>query len=182
MSIDQKRSHERSKYLTLAQRSPSYGASNHGREALDLVASWEPVFTLDCGCGRNNFVDSLRVRGFRGAGLDFAFPEADIRAPMHAIPLPAGCVDVVTAFDSLEHLLPQEVGAVFEEMRRVAVPGGRFVFSISTRPSRIKVGGEGLHPTVQPKAWWAERIAEVGLIESDDRYLVGRFHESKGDA
>jgi hypothetical protein len=54
--------------------------------------------------------------GVRAEGVDFAFDEADIKAPMHKLPLADNCADVVTAFDSLEHLLPDEVDAVLDEI------------------------------------------------------------------
>jgi len=128
------------------------------------------------------FIREMRRRGVDGLGIDFANEEADIIAPMHAVPLASGIADVVTSFDALEHLLPDDVEAVLAEMQRVAVSGGggHFIFSICTRASRITVDGENLHPTVQPIEWWLEHIARVGLIldvrASDGRYITGVFH------
>lgn len=95
---------------------------------------------------------------------------------MHAVPLASSIADVVTSFDALEHLLPEDVDPVLAEMHRVARPGGRFIVSICTRPSRITVDGENLHPTVRPQSWWIGQIARVGCVEVADRYLSGTFH------
>ena len=53
-------------------------------------------------------------------------------------------------------------------MRRIAVPSGRFVFSICTRESKTKVNGEGLHPTVRSRGWWLERIGRVGTVRQEE--------------
>ena len=109
---------------------------NHGAAAFPLVQRLKPRFVVDFGCGRNDFIGALRRFGIDGLGIDFAFPEADIPRAMHQTGLLDGVADVVTSFDALEHLLPEDVDAVLAEMRRVAKPSGHFVFSICTRPSR----------------------------------------------
>lgn len=185
--LDARREAERAKYLALAPR--GYGGTNHGRHAYRLVLSTTPSaaspprFVVDFGCGRNDFIRGLRRRGVDGLGVDFASELADVRAPMHAVPLAGGIADVVTAFDALEHLLPEDVDRTLAEMRRVARAGAGFVLSISFRPSRITVGGQGLHPTVRPLEWWLARIARVGEVTASaargeaeqGRYIAGRF-------
>ena len=179
-TLERRRAHERVKYIELAaRRGSSYGSTNHGRDALAIVKRWKPRLVVDFGCGRNDFVMQLRRVGFDGLGVDFAYPEADIPKPMHATGLLDGVADVVTSFDALEHLLIEEVPSVLREMRRVARPpphGGRFCFSICTRPSRITVNGENLHPTVRPTSWWVEQIGRVGVVdEPSGRYITGSF-------
>lgn len=183
-TIEQRRELERQKYLKLQPL--GYGGTNHGRRAITTVLLWQPRFVVDFGCGNNAFIRDLRRRGVDGLGIDFANPESDIIAPMHAVPLASGIADVVTSFDAMEHLLPDDVDAVLAEMHRVCRRqndgSGRFIFSICTRPSRITVDGENLHPTVRPREWWLERIARVGQIErapSADEgggYIEGVFH------
>lgn len=166
---------EREKYLALTQ-SPTYGATNHGRNAYPLVLKHAPHFVIDFGCGRNDFIRGLRRRGVDGRGIDFAFEEADILAPMHRVSIADGVADLVTSFDALERLLTEDVPLVLDEMRRVARPGGRFVLSIAHRPSRITVNGEGLHPTVRPLRWWLAEIARVGKVHTSRPYIEGAFH------
>lgn len=182
--LDTKRAKERTKYLTLANKPGSkYGSSNHGRAAIPLIQEGKPRFVVDFGCGRNDLVRELRRLGIDGLGVDFAFPEADLVRPMHATALQAGIADVVTSFDALEHLLPEDVDLTLAEMRRVAVPRGRFILSICTRPSTTTVDGDGLHPTVRPLDWWLERITRVGVAgrpQAGSRYIVGRFKSDGG--
>ena len=180
--IEERRETERRKYVTLASRSKgkrAYGGTNHGRHAYATVLSWQPRFVVDMGCGDNAFIHALRRRGIDGLGIDFANVEADIGAPMHRVPLASGIADIVTSFDALEHLLPDDVDPVLAEMRRLGRPGGHFIFSICTRPSRITVDGQNLHPTVQPLDWWIDRISRVGAVETagqSGRYITGAWH------
>ena len=177
--LNARREHERSKYVELASRpNSSYGASNHGRDAIPIVKRWKPRLVVDFGCGRNDFVAELRRHGIDGLGVDFAFQEADINKPMHETKLVEGVADVVTSFDALEHLLTEDVVPVLTEIRRVARPGAWFCFSVCTRPSRITVKGENLHPTVRPLSWWVDVIGRVGAVNDTraaGRCLTGRF-------
>ncbi len=179
-TIDARREHERKKYVALAARPAvpgmGYGATNHGAAAIPLVQRLKPRYVVDFGCGRNDFIGALRRLGIDGLGIDFAFPEADIPRAMHKTELLDGVADVVTSFDALEHMLPEDVDAVLAEMRRVGRPRAHFIFSICTRPSRTTVAGEGLHPTVRPLPWWLERIGQVGTRTSpmaEGLYCVG---------
>jgi len=151
-------------------------AGEIGRCVLHGVAAARIV--VDFGCGRNDFIADLRRNGIDGVGVDFAFPEADIKKPMHDTGLVEGVADVVTSFDALEHLLIEDVVPVLTEMKRVARPRAWFCFSICTRPSRITVRGENLHPTVRPLPWWIDVIGRVGVINATKvggRYITGRF-------
>lgn len=184
VDLEARREHERGKYVALM--ATGYGSTNHGRFAYRLVQGWKPrppAFAVDFGCGRNLFIQHLRRLGIDGLGIDFAFPEADIPRAMHKTGLLDGVADVVTSFDALEHLLPEDVDAALAEMRRVARPRGHFVLSICTRPSRTTVAGEGLHPTVRPLAWWLDRLGQVGTVtapKAEGRYIVGRFAAKEG--
>lgn len=186
-TLDSRREHERKKYVALAARPAAsgtgYGSTNHGAAALPVVQRLKPRLVVDFGCGRNDFIGALRRIGIDGLGIDFAFPDADIPRAMHKTGLLDGVADVVTSFDALEHLLPEDVDAVLAEMRRVARPRATFVFSICTRPSRTTVAGEGLHPTVRPLAWWLDRFGQVGTVttpKAEGRYIVGRFAAKEG--
>ncbi|MBK9126231.1 MAG: class I SAM-dependent methyltransferase [Phycisphaerales bacterium] len=177
--LDARREQERAKYVALAAKPGStYGSTNHGKLAVPIIQKFNPRFIVDFGCGRNGLVRDLRRLGIDGLGVDFAFPDADLVRPMHKTALHAAVAEVVTSFDALEHLLPEDVDAVLAEMRRVAKPRGHFVFSICTRPSKTTVAGEGLHPTVRPLDWWLDRIGRVATVinpRAERRFIVGRF-------
>lgn len=171
-----RREHELKKYRHLAKTNPNYGATCHGRDAVDLVCGWKPKRVLDCGCGRNGFKELLKPHGVEVFGADPVFPEADFTASMHSLPFRAEAFDGVTAFDVLEHLIPEDVVDVLDELRRVTKPGGHFCFSIAYTPSRHTVNGENLHPTVRTESWWTRQIRRVSKdLHKQGRYLHGSF-------
>lgn len=170
-----RRAHELKKYRYLARNNPSYGASCHGRDAIDLIMKWQPKRVLDCGCGRNGFKDLMKPHGVEVVGVDNAFPEADVSAPIYALPFQDGSFDTVTAFDVLEHVLPEDVDVSLAEMARVA-KGGKFCLSIAYTPSKTLVGGENLHPTVRNETWWLRRLRPfVRTLDKAGRYIHGSF-------
>lgn len=153
----------------------TYGHSNHGRYALPLVIEWNPASILDVGCGWNQFAKACRQNGLTAQGMDFACPGSDIVGSACAIPLPDKSVDLVTSFDTLEHLEPEQVPQALSEMARVST---RFLLSICHVPSRITWRGQNLHPTVQPESWWLEQISNAGgqrisVHPLRSRYLSG---------
>jgi hypothetical protein len=139
--LDRRREAERRKYVKLASSSSRYGATNHGRDAYTTVIAWQPRFVVDFGCGDNGFIRELRRRGIDGLGIDFANAGADIASPMHCVPLAGGIADVVTSFDALEHLLPEDVEPVLAEMRRQGRAGSPWTGRTFTRPSDRSIGG-----------------------------------------
>lgn len=181
LSLAQRRDLERAKYEHLQRTSAQYGASYHGKDAIALIELHRPRLVIDLGCGRNQLARDLRRLGIDALGVDWVYAEADVRRPMHRTGLVSGAADMITAFDSLEHLLIEDVPRTLAECRRLARPGGRFVFSISTRPSRITVAGQNLHPTVRPLSWWVTQINKVGVVEqqrANHKYITGRFKGS----
>lgn len=176
MELNEKQENERLKYEALL--STNYGSMNHGRFTYDLVSSYEPCFVVDFGCGRNNYINHLKTLNIKGIGIDFVFPEADIICPMHKIPIEDNTADVIVAFDSLEHLLTEDVDAVFKEMQRIAKNNAHFVFSICTRESRRTSLGKNLHPTVKPTSWWIEKLSNYAIVDKEKYksiYITGKF-------
>ena len=143
---------------------------------LTYVASNKPNFVVDFGCGRNHFVKDLETLNIAAKGIDFVYDEADIIAPMHNVPLEDNVADFITAFDSLEHLLTEDVYLVLKEMQRIAQPEAEFCFSINYHLSQILVHGQNLHPTVRSEGWWKEQISAVGSVRNMGKYLSGRFN------
>src|SRR5690606_20409613 len=155
---------EREKYLALT-KSPTYGATNHGRDAYPLVLKNDPRFVVDFGCCRNDFIRGLRRRGVDGLGVDYAFTDADFLAPMHRVPI----VDRVNVSMS-KHV---DIGRlVFENVMRVLGDircGDRYcfrcVFSIALRPSRITDYFEGLLATLRLPGLRFTEIIRVSTVE-----------------
>lgn len=186
VSLDKRRQHERNKYLALYGRKEgmhvitkdkdgqpqplsAYAKCNASRLQVrwltQVLDRWKlPIKSaVDFGCGRNGWCVALRERGIAATGVDFACPLADVDAPMHYTGLPSESADIVTAWDALEHCLPDDVPLVLAEMRRVVKHGGLFLAHIPTGASRVEVDGENLHATQRPIAWWRDRLREAGF-------------------
>ena len=140
MNLTPRQEEERQKYLKLLDRKRPYGTGFFGKNSIPLVEGWKPAQVLDLGAGRNLFCRALNDRGISATGVDWVF-KADIEAPMWDVPLPNDYCDLITSFDALEHLLPEDVEPTVKEMVRLTKPGGRFLFSISYHPSAVKVNG-----------------------------------------
>jgi ubiquinone/menaquinone biosynthesis C-methylase UbiE len=144
--------------------------------AYDLVRRLDPQSVLDVGCGYNEFCHWIKSNfGIRAVGVDFACPGADIICSAHQLPFPDNSFDLVTSFDTLEHLPPKAVLPVLREIARV---GRYYIFSIHVRKSRHSVNGSNLHPTVQRRPWWKIKIGEAGGTVNPwkrKKYLYGAF-------
>lgn len=136
----------------------------------------QPQKLIDVGCGWNEFCGLVRqsLPDVRCLGLDFACPGADLNACATHLPFADKSQGVLTAFDMLEHVLPEQVDDVLAEFARVS---HTFVFSIAHQPSRVKWQGETLHPTVQPLEWWMQRIMRAGGcdLRFERGYVTGRW-------
>ncbi|HUT54915.1 MAG TPA: class I SAM-dependent methyltransferase [bacterium] len=89
---------------------------------------------LDAGCGTGGNLKFLG-RLYKSYGLDLAGEAMPflarngltraVRASVLAIPFPAGCFDLVTAFESVQGV--DDDAAAFRELHRVTRPGGRIL-------------------------------------------------------
>lgn len=145
-----------------------YGNSNNGRYVLPVIARWVPHTLLDVGCGRGDFAVQASEYIEKVYGQDFALPEGTNRRPGvtwisgPADLLPLVDIDVVTAFDLMEHLLPEQVDGVIEELLRVA---RHFVcLMICCRQTIWRCKGSFLHPTVRRASWWQGRLEEQAPV------------------
>jgi len=97
---------------------------------------------LDVACGAGFGMQVLRHVGACAVGMDLdtsALIEARgidasvpvVRADATRLPLPDRCIDLVTSFETLEHV--SEAAMLVRELRRVLRPGGRLVLSTPNR-------------------------------------------------
>ena len=105
---EEKREHEKGKYLWLRKAFPKYGSSNHGSRAYNKILNFKPQTIIDLGCGDNSFLKKFS-EDIKTIGVDFVHEDADVLRPMHDTRIESNTADVVTSFDALEHLIPEEV-------------------------------------------------------------------------
>lgn len=97
----------------------------------------EPGLALDIGAAGGGNTRVLRAHGWRPVALEFAPTAAEIarergidvlRADARELPLRTGSVDLVTAFDILEHI--EEDYLATAEITRVLRPGGTALIAV----------------------------------------------------
>lgn len=130
-------------------------ASKHGQAdyfsavyAMELGDEVERIadpdsLVLDLGCGVGDLLIELRRRGFRVCGVDSSSESVDTArrrlpglsaASLHvgsltAVPVPDDIADVAVLIEVVEHLLDEDLSAVFCEALRVIRPGGHLLLS-----------------------------------------------------
>ena len=74
--------------------------------------------------------------------------------------------DVVTAWEVMEHLAPEGVAQMLQNVRSMLNSDGLFICSISEQKGQF-------HKTVRPPGWWDSAFAAAGLVLRPD--LLGHF-------
>ncbi len=127
-------------------------SATHGDGGAYLVWRFLPAArTLDVGCAFGFSVEAERELGLDAAGVDvsqYALDRAALGARghvrygnlLHRLPFGRGAFDVVSLFETLEHLPPEMVPRALREVRRVT---GKYVIATipSFGPNRNGPGG-----------------------------------------
>ena len=127
---------------------PEYGTSGKTwAKYVRKCAQDNPGSILDYGCGRRTLEQEL---GYPIQNYDPAIPGYD------APPEPAHCV---ACTDVLEHIEPECLDAVLDDLKRVTQAVGFFV--IATRPAaKVLADGRNAHLINRPIEWWLPQIWE----------------------
>ena len=165
-----------------------YGTGTHGNGAYLFVAKhFKPESILDVGCGKDNLFCSNIVKELDKFGVehniellascdfvkfpnsagegDVYYKDSIIQADAHNLFFAEDNeYDVITSFDMLEHILPEDIDKVLDEFNRVAKKG--FCFSIAYH--QVK---SGLHRIIQPEEWWMEKLSKYGKVGQYMKYI-----------
>jgi SAM-dependent methyltransferase len=140
---------------------------------------------LDLGCAGGGFVRSVLEMGCLAVGIEGSdYSKVRSRAEWKTIPSYLFTADitepfqvkrqredgslepaqfaVITAWEVMEHLPAERLGAVFANIRRHLKPGGLVILSISPNPDVVE--GVALHQTVQPEKWWLAEFERAGFV------------------
>ena len=143
-------------------------------------------FVLDIGTGRGDFLTVLKQAGIPSRGIDLN-PEAvkqaveqglDVilaGASEHLTSLPDESIGAVTALHVVEHLDPNALIGLVDEIVRVLVPGGVVIFE-TPNPTNLVVGASSFyhdpthHRPVTPD-YLAFLLHDRGLTDVQTRFL-----------
>ncbi len=145
-----------------AYKHPNYRMGDQRKmQAQDniLSVSHECKTYLDVGCGRGEMVAFAADLGMEATGLEMvSYLVADNVLYGNALALPYDnkSHDLVTMYDVIEHLLPDDTEQALRELNRVAK---RHVFlTANNKPSRSL--GEELHVNKRPYPEWDRIIRQ----------------------
>ena len=134
----------------------TYGTSGekYAKNVLAIVEKMPdggPDSLLDYGCGKGLLAEALPFPIWQ---YDPAIPGLD-ESPRAA--------DLVVCTDTLEHIEPDFLGNVLDDLRRVT---RRVLYvAIATRPARKSLpDGRNAHLLIHDKSWWLERLAKVFVV------------------
>ena len=118
------------------------------------IQAWNPKSILDYGCGKKRFGNTFPH--YMVNGYDPAVEGDD------ASPDPA---ELVICLDVLEHIEPDCLDAVLDDLRRVVLKKG--FFSIATGPSkRTLADGRNAHLIQKGPEWWLPTLMKRFRLES----------------
>lgn len=121
------------------------GGGKHAQTIVNLCKKMQTTSVLDYGCGKGLLQKSLPFPIWE---YDPAIPGKDATAR------PA---DLVFCSDVLEHIEPDRLDAVIEDLRRCTMKMGYFI--IHTGPSaKVLADGRNAHLIQKSSNWWADRL------------------------
>lgn len=127
----------------------AFGTSGHkwAHKANDLSRALKTQSVLDYGCGKGTMQDKIK---FPISQYDPAVEEHSAEPEPH---------DIVMCTDVLEHIEPECLDAVLDDLRRLTKQVGFFV--IATRLAiKTLPDGRNAHLIVEPVEWWVEKLEQ----------------------
>ena len=145
---------------------------------------------IDIGCGQGYLVRHLRRRGLETWGADFSeyaldqAPE-DVRTYLrqydltgsNAMSLPGAPFDLITCFETMEHIPEHLVDLAIVNIFEGVKPGGRVLFAICT-DDRDGAHRDPTHLTVKSRDWWEAKFRARGLEQDHwlENWSTSTFH------
>jgi hypothetical protein len=119
---------------------------------------------IDYGCGTGRATKAMIDRGIDAAGIDFApnALEEDVPFTLSALwdlHLISPAADWAFCTDVMEHIPPEKVGIVLQNIASTIGLRGAYFAIDSTRDDMGQLIGQPLHMTVRLPEWWAEQLS-----------------------
>ena len=145
---------------------------------------------LDFGCAAGFLVRALREHGVEAWGVDhspYCLEHAEAEAKPYMVAsledLPRGSTfDVVTAFETLEHLTPAQIAEVLANLRQVT---RQALFAtmpvtdnIQPRWARELADKDPTHVSLYPRSWWLDQFKTAGFIHGPWQQIAELYCKS----
>lgn len=132
---------------------PHYGVASINMAPLvqKLIAQLGVRSLSDYGAGKQNLYKTLKA-----AGVEVDYRPYDPAFPDYGEPRAA---DLVCCIDVLEHIEPEFLDNVLDDLQRITVRHG--FFSIHTGPAvKVLNDGRNAHLIQKPSSWWLPKLCE----------------------
>lgn len=114
---------------------------------------------LDYGCGKGAFGVAFKERyGEMVTNYDPAIPGWDLPPIPH---------DHVMCADVLEHVEPEYLDAVLQDLRRVTIESAYVVIS-TVKAHKVLPDGSNPHRIIESADWWREKLREYFVVQDDE--------------
>lgn len=135
--------------------------------AIALIEAFRPDNVLDLGCSGGSLVKRLLAHGVAAIGVDGSKSALDVCKDIlihdlrmkEDIPWKPATFDLVTCFDTAEHLESEHAHTICTLCAEAVRPGGTVCFGAAT-PGQ---GGLG-HVTLEPPEFWRAILQANGLV------------------
>lgn len=138
-------------------KNPAYGANGFkwAKAAFAIAQEIKSTDILDYGCGKQTLAKCL------------PFPIRNYDPCIPGLDSPPEPADIVTCIDVLEHIEPEYLEAVLDDLRRLTKKCA--LLTICTTPAKKTLpDGRNAHLIQEPYTWWLPKLT--------DRWLLNRFN------
>ena len=145
---------------------PNYGVASlqFAPIVADIIRQSKARSISDYGAGKKNLLKGLAAAGITG----FDYYPYDPAFPEYGEPKPA---DLVCCIDVLEHIEPDFLGNVIDDLARITTNLG--FFSIHMGPAgKVLADGRNAHLIQKPASWWLKHLVERFEIAHVQRHQM----------
>lgn len=149
-----------------ASRNIPNGMNMRAPEILALAKEIHAQTALDYGCGRGSRLEDC-LSGLRVHSYDPGILEFSERPPS---------ADLVCCLDVLEHVEPDYVDGVIEDIKKLAIKAVYLTVSCQdSGDSKLLPDGSKWHSFVRPVEWWSDRLPEYQNLSVDSKRFIGVY-------